>query len=197
MWGVNVCAKRTQHVTKLTMDRKLSFRKAPSSEYLANLEAACQWLSVESGRAARLRHFLGEFVESDERSREHILAYSKSREIVDLFGLWEHRIADFPGLDKKMWSVFRKGPLLREDKKAAASSNRPRNDAFVYLVAGLLLKAGLQVVAVAEFGEETGQRHVRGRFQLLEQRVAEDLRARPSPRERQQTIENTSNQPRI
>jgi len=38
--------------------------------------------------------------------------------------------------------------LLREEENPAVSSNRARNDAFGYLVAGRLLAAGVPVVAV-------------------------------------------------
>lgn len=37
---------------------------------------------------------------------------------------------------------------MRENEKSANSSNRPRNDAFVYLLAGKPMKAGVSVVAV-------------------------------------------------
>ena len=130
------------------MVRRPSLSKVSSAEYLAKLDSACRWLSVESGRAARYGQIIREFLEKEERSREHILAYGESREIVDVFQLWEQRITDFPGLENKIRGVFSKGPLLREDEKPAASSNRARNDAFGYFVAGTLLKAGIPVVAV-------------------------------------------------
>ena len=66
----------------------------------------------------------------------------------DIHQLWEQRITDFPGLRNKIGATLRKGPLLREDEKTTASSDRARNDAFVYLVEGMLLKAGIRVVAV-------------------------------------------------
>ena len=67
---------------------------------------------------------------------------------MDLFELWEHRATAFPGLAGNIRTVCSKGPLLREEENAAASSNRARNDAFGYLVAGRLLAAGVPVVAV-------------------------------------------------
>jgi hypothetical protein len=51
-------------------------------------------------------------------------------------------------LDRKIRLVFGGGPVLREDERPDNSSNRPRNDAFVYLLAGKLIKAGIDVVAV-------------------------------------------------
>lgn len=44
--------------------------------------------------------------------------------------------------------MFGKGPVLHEDESPDNSSKRPRNDAFVFLLAGKLLKAGINVVAV-------------------------------------------------
>jgi hypothetical protein len=130
------------------MDRRPSLRKTASAEHLNKLDRACQWLSVGRGRAPRYRQLISEFIENNSRSPEHILAIGESSEIVDLFELWEQRIADFPGLERKIKTIFSKGPLLREGEKFAASSNRARNDAFTCLVAGTLLKAGIPVVAV-------------------------------------------------
>ncbi len=88
--------------TKLRMVQRPSFRKTSSAEYLAKLDSACQWLSVESGRAARYGQIIREFLEKEVRSREHILAYGESCEIVDVFQLWEQRITGFPGFEKKI-----------------------------------------------------------------------------------------------
>src|SRR5262245_3159597 len=76
-----------------------------------------------------------EFFEDDARSPRHILASGESCEVVDLFELWEPRAAEFPGLAERMRAVVGRGPLLREEENPGASTNRPRNDAFGYLVA--------------------------------------------------------------
>jgi hypothetical protein len=130
------------------MDQRLSFSKGRYTEQIKKLVTACSWLRIDRGRAARYGKLIGEFFEDDARSQQHILAIGESCEIVDLFELWEHRVTDFPGLSAKIRAVFNKGPLLREEENPAASSNRPRNDAFGYLVAGKLLAAGVPVVAV-------------------------------------------------
>jgi hypothetical protein len=44
--------------------------------------------------------------------------------------------------------VFSKGPVLREDENPDASTNKSRNEAFVYLLAGKLVRAGIKVIAV-------------------------------------------------
>lgn len=130
------------------MDLGPSFRKMRYTEQVVRLAEACDWLGIDRGRATRYAQLIREFFEDDARSRDHILAYGESWEIVDLFDLWEHHIIDFPGLAGKIRAVFSKGPLLREDENPTASSDRPRNDAFAYLVAGQLLAAGVAVVAV-------------------------------------------------
>jgi hypothetical protein len=130
------------------MDRKPFFRKEPYTERIERLVAACNWLGIERGRATQYSKLIRECREDDARSEQHILAIGESCEIVDLFELWEHRATAFPGLVDKIRTVCKKGPLLREEENPAESTNRPRNDAFGYLVAGRLLAAGIPVVAV-------------------------------------------------
>lgn len=130
------------------MNWRPSFRKGSPTEQLAQLAAACDWLEIDRGRDVRYRQLLEEFFEEDARSPQHILAYGESCEIVRLFELWEHRSTDSPGLAGKIKAVVAKGPVLREEENPATSSNRARDDAFSYLVAGRLLSAGVPVVAV-------------------------------------------------
>jgi hypothetical protein len=130
------------------MDRKLSFRKGLYTDHVAKLVAACNWLGIDRGRAAQYTKLVREFFEDNARSKHHILAYGESCEIVDLFELWEHRATAFPGLAEKIGTACNKGALLREEEKPAAASNRARNYAFAYLVAGKLLAAGVPVIAV-------------------------------------------------
>lgn len=125
-----------------------SFRKMRYTEQVTRLAQACAWLGIDQGRAAQYGELIREFFEDDARSPRHILALGESHEVVDLFELWEHRVAEFPGLAERMRAVLGKGPLLREEENPAASSNRPRNDAFGYLVPGRLLAAGVPVLAV-------------------------------------------------
>lgn len=124
------------------------FSKVHYNDHIARLVAACNWLGIDRGRAARYGELIREFIQEDVRSEQHILAYGESCEIVDLFDLWEHSLVDFPGLNEKIQTVFKKGPLLREEENPLVSSNRARNDAFGYLVAGKLLAAGVSVLAV-------------------------------------------------
>lgn len=117
-------------------------------DHMHLLKAACKWIGIDLGRAVQYTSLIKQFFEDGERSRKHILAYNESCEITDIYELWKMRLSDFPGLDRKFRSVFGKGPLLHEDESPDNSSNRPRNDAFVYLLAGKFIKAGINVVAV-------------------------------------------------
>jgi hypothetical protein len=125
-----------------------SFKKMKYTEQVTRLAQACAWFGIDQGRAAQYGQLIREFFEDDARSARHILAFGESCEVVDLFDLWETRVVEFPGLAEKMKRALGKGPLLREEEHPAALSNRPRNDAFGYLVAGRLLASGVPVVAV-------------------------------------------------
>ena len=125
-----------------------SFRKMRYTEQVSRLAEACSWLGIDQGRATRYGKLIREFFEDDARSPQHILAFGESCEVVELFELWNAHISTFPGLVERMRAVLGKGPLLREEENPATSSNRPRNDAFSYLVAGRLLAVSVSVVAV-------------------------------------------------
>ncbi len=130
------------------MSHEPSFRKMRYTDQVTRLAEACVWLRIDQGRAAEYGQLIREFFEDDARSTRHILAIGESFEIVDLFELREPRAAEFPGLTERMRAALGKGPLLREEENPASSTNRPRNDAFGYLVAGSLLAADVSVVAV-------------------------------------------------
>ena len=127
------------------MERKPFFRKEFYTAQIADgWSPHVTGLGSNGGRAARYSKLIQEFFEEDARSEQHILAIGESCEIVDLFELWEHRAIAFPGLAGKIRTVCSKGPLLREEENSAASSNRARNDAFGYLVAGRLWQQEFQ-----------------------------------------------------
>lgn len=119
-----------------------------ANHHVTELQKACDWAGIFQGRAAQYKKLVGEFFGENKRSREHILAHNESCEITDIYNLWEPQISRFPGLEKKIKKCLNKGPALREDESDGSSSNRPRNDAFVYILAGKLLKAGVEVIAV-------------------------------------------------
>ena len=140
----------------LPVEPRPSFKKGHFSEHVAKLTAACEWLGIGRGRAARYGELTRELFEDNSRSREHILGVNESCEIVELFELWKDRVGNFPGLAERIRTVFNKGPLLQEDENPASSTNRARNDAFGYLVAGKLLAASVPVVAVDGIVAQSG-----------------------------------------
>jgi hypothetical protein len=139
---------RTPDMAVYAFEFRMSFKKRSYTEWLECLEAARAWLEINHGRVAQYRQLITDFYEKGVRSPAHFLAVGESWEIVRLFGLWKDRVVAFPGLTEKLRKVFAKGPALREEENLTTASNRPRNDAFVYLVAGTLLSAGVHVVAV-------------------------------------------------
>ena len=119
-------------------------------EYVRRLRKACDWLGIEQGRAQEYVNCLEECdkIKVRDWSLKHRMSYFESYEIVELCKLWNQRIDDFSGLEEKIREACQKGPFLREHEMPGASSNRPRNDAFAYLVAGKFLYAGISIVSV-------------------------------------------------
>ena len=126
----------------------MTYTSMESSEYVSRLSQACGWLGIERGRAREYETRLKECNEIKTWSPEYTMSYFESYEIVELFKLWNQRVDDFPGLKEKIREACQKGPFLPEHEMPSASSNRPRNDAFAYLVAGKFLSAGISVVSV-------------------------------------------------
>ena len=119
-------------------------KKKNVDDFREELEQACMWLNIDRGRARNYVRLLEEFCRG-ERGSEHVLAYYEADEIVQLFELWGNDICRFPGLKAKLEQACAKGPAMTEDEKTSSSSNKPRNDAFGYLMAGKFRKAGISV----------------------------------------------------
>ncbi|MEK6709932.1 MAG: hypothetical protein AABZ64_05070 [Nitrospinota bacterium] len=118
-------------------------------EHLQCLKDACGWLDVSRGRARDYQKLLKEYFEEDLRTREHILAMNESCEICDIYNLWKEHVRKFPDrLKDKIKRTFGSGGILREGEKSSNSSNRARNDAFVFYLAGKLINAGADVFSV-------------------------------------------------
>lgn len=109
-----------------------------SSAVPERLEDALQWVGIEYGRAATYKNLLIEYSQG-HRSNEHFFAYHEATEILSIFDSWHDTADAFPGIQDKISFVFKKGALLSENERASANSNRPRNDAFVFIIAGKLL----------------------------------------------------------
>ena len=120
-------------------------KKRTIETFVQQLNRASHWVNIEQGRTRAYVRLLEEFDRVHRRTNEHILAYYESCEIVELLDLWENRIHQFPGLKAKLQEACKKGPVVTEDEKASSSSNKPRNDLFVYLLAGKFLEAGISV----------------------------------------------------
>ena len=126
-------------------------KKKTVDDFLQELEQACEWLNIDRGRAREYVRLLGEFGRG-ERRPEHILAYYEAYDVVELFELWRNDIGRFPGLKTRLEQACGKGPTMTDDEKTSNSSNKPRNDAFVYLMAGRFSKAGISVSTVDGIG---------------------------------------------
>ena len=123
-------------------------KKQSTDAFVHQLKHACHWLNIERGRTRDYVRLLEEFDSVPGRSDEHVLAYYESCEIVDVLQLWEHRVHQFPGLKAKLKAACRKGPILTDGEKTSNSGNKPRNDLFVYLMAGKFLAAGIYVDSI-------------------------------------------------
>ena len=122
-------------------------KKKTVDDFLQELEQACEWLNIDRGRAREYVQLLEEFGRGEGRP-EHVLAYYEAYDIVKLIELWGNDIGRFPGLKARLEQACGKGPTLTDDEKTSNSSNKPRNDAFVYLMAGRFRKAGISVSTV-------------------------------------------------
>ena len=150
MWRVVVVAPFRDKVTRKDFvhhEEQLMLKKKNVDDFRQELEQACRWLNIDRGRARDYVRLLDEFGRG-ERGPEHVLAYYEADEIVQLFELWGNDIDLFPGLKARLEKACVKGPVMTEDEKTFNSSNKPRNDAFGYLMAGKFRKAGISVSTV-------------------------------------------------
>ena len=69
------------------MDATPHLERGPYTDHLQSLQAACQWININRGRAAQDSKLVREFFAEGKRSREHILAYNESCEIIDIYAL--------------------------------------------------------------------------------------------------------------
>ena len=119
------------------------------SEHIERLERACSWLGITQGRAAQYPRYIRELYEKeDKRSHNHMLSLNESYEIVEIYDLWEPHVHRFPGVKNKIKKCLGKGPLLREGESPDSSTNKPRNESFVLLLSGRLIRANINVTAV-------------------------------------------------
>jgi hypothetical protein len=79
--------------------------------------------------------------------RDTILIVEAST-IRDVYLLWESRHAEYPAILFKIKNALAKGPDLPDDEVKGNPHNKPRNDRFVYLLAGYLLKGGASILSI-------------------------------------------------
>ena len=125
----------------------MPLEKQPMPEYQKKLQDACTWLGIQQGRATEYVPLLDDSGQ-ERRSNEQIMSYYESHDIVELYELWRERVDAFPGLKDEMRRVCQKGPDLSDKERESSSNNKPRNDAFCFLVAGKCLASGIPVASV-------------------------------------------------
>ena len=111
-------------VTRADMDSSPRLRRLHYADHLPVLQKACDWMKIDTGRAAQYKELIRGFFENGGRSPEHILAFNESCEIRDIYDLWKDRIKDFPGLEERIRRAFSKGPVIREGERPDRSTNR-------------------------------------------------------------------------
>ena len=123
-------------------------------EYLQHLENACAWMNIDKGRAIEYKERLQQFSSKANRDEVDLLSYFESFELVEIYLLWCSRIDRFPGLKKHVRSIFKKGPILRQDENPNTSTNRSRNNAFPVFLAGRFLDSNFHVLQVEGFYQQ-------------------------------------------
>ena len=115
---------------------------------MQELHEACNWAGTTHGRVQKYEQLLLEFMNEGGRSQDHIFAHNEISGICEIYRFWKNQVQNFPGLLTKIGSAFNKGTILPEYEKPETSSNRPRNDAFVYLLGGKLLNSDAPVLGI-------------------------------------------------
>src|SRR5579885_1989355 len=116
------------------------------NELLAELTATCQWANISHGRAVQYASLIEHFFSGLGDSAEHVLACYEALDVVSVYHHWRDKVSTFPGLMRKLRRAINKGSLLEEQEKLDRAQSR--DDLFVYLLAGRLLAAGVNVIAI-------------------------------------------------
>lgn len=120
------------------------------SEIQSDLKDSLEWASLSKGRAQKYGELLEQLTVDIEKnkSRETLLCSADLMDILEIHESWKIHETEFPGLKNKIRESLEKGPMLPEDEDIIRSDNRARNDRFVYLFAGKLLRAGIQLISI-------------------------------------------------
>lgn len=152
------------------------------------IEEACAWASISKGRATRYAALLRELFQENKRSPEHLLAWHESSDVTEMYELWRTKTDLFPGLNDRICTALRDGPVLSVEENSS-STNKARNNAFNYLLAGRLLAAGLDLLAVDECKRASETALWRGDITLNYQGTVFDIQCK-RPYGRNSVIEN-------
>lgn len=118
------------------------------SDIQQNLAEACKWAGVVQGRASDYQRHLELLHVENAKSREALLCTADLMDVLDVWDTWRVHENNFPGIMNRIRKVIEKGPILSEDENIEIADNRARNDLFVYLFAGKLIQAGVQVLSI-------------------------------------------------
>lgn len=118
------------------------------SVQIARLKAACEWGALSRGRATLYAKLIKDLFNGKPHTDERIYAVNESFEITDIHRFWAPHTDRFPGIKDKICESLKSGPTIADKENLPSSSNRPRNDAFPFLLAGKLLAVGVEVLAV-------------------------------------------------
>ncbi|MCA9452269.1 MAG: hypothetical protein KC584_06535 [Nitrospira sp.] len=118
------------------------------SDIQQNLAEACKWAGIIQGRANDYQKHLEQLHVENSKSREALLCIADLMDILDIYETWKVNDNNFPGIRDRIREVIEKGPILPEEENIEIADNRARNDLFVYLFAGKLIQAGVQVLSI-------------------------------------------------
>src|SRR3970040_1242820 len=152
------------------------------------IEEACGWAGISQGRATKYTRLLRELLQENQRSPEHLLAWHESSDVTEMYELWCMKTDLFPDLKDRICTTLRDGPVLSAEENSS-STNRARNNAFNYLLAGRLLGAGLDLLAVDECRRDSETTQWRGDITLNHQGTVLDIQCK-RPWRQNSLIEN-------
>jgi len=117
-------------------------------DFVKLLYEACDWLNVSQGRAIEYIKALQDIETQEKLSNTQLFAHYESMDLIDLYLYWR----DIQDVEKeikpRLARIFRKGKLLSDEELDGKSTDRSRSEAFVFWLAGRLLKMGLGILQV-------------------------------------------------
>ncbi len=112
------------------------------------IKEICKWSGSNKGRLIEYQKILDQFHPPKIPSNELLICVADIIDIVEVWEFWRENEDDFPGIKKKVCNVINEGPTIADDENPQISDNKTRNDLFVYLLAGKLITAGIEVISI-------------------------------------------------